>query len=72
MLLVVNQVQKVFQCSDPMMTAYLAEVRRLEQRFIDFEVKHIPRKDNFLADELARLASSRQPVPVGVFEERFS
>ena len=71
-LLVMNQVQNEFQCSDPMMTAYLVKVRRLERRLISFEVKHIPRKDNFLADKLVRLASSHQPVPVRVFEERLS
>ena len=28
--LVVNQVNKDYQCSDPMMAAYLAEVRKME------------------------------------------
>ena len=41
--LVVNQVNKDYQCSDPIMVAYLAEVRRLERRFLGLEVKHVPR-----------------------------
>ena len=71
-LLVVNQVQKKFQCSDLTIVAYLTEVRRLERRFIGFEVKPIRREDNFLANEMARLASSRKPILVGVFKERLS
>src|SRR5438128_8332753 len=31
--LVVNQVNKDYQCSDPMIAAYLAEVRKMERRF---------------------------------------
>ena len=54
------------------MAVFLAKVRRLERRFIGFEVKHVPRKDNFLADELTRLASSREPVLIRIFEERLT
>src|SRR5947207_4413046 len=70
--LVVNQVNKDYQCSDPMMAAYLAEVRKMERRFLGLEVKHVLRRDNQLADELARMSSSGTPPPVGVFEERLS
>ena len=41
--LVVNQVNKDYQCSDPMMAAYLAEVRKMERRFLGLEVKHVLR-----------------------------
>src|SRR5438128_10993600 len=54
------------------MAAYLAEVRKLERRFLGLEVKHVLRRDNQLADELARMSSSGTPSPVGVFEERLS
>src|SRR5438128_3771610 len=70
--LVVNQVNKDYQCSDPIMAAYLAEVRKLERRFLGLEVKHVPQRDNQLADELARISSSGTPSLVGVFEERLS
>ena len=52
--------------------AYLTKVRKLEQCFFGFDVKHVSRKDNFLADELAHLASSREPVPVRIFEQRLT
>ena len=54
------------------MAAYLAEVRRLERHFLGLEVKHVLRRDNQLADELARMSSSGTPSPVGIFEERLS
>ena len=66
-LLVANQVQKEFQYSDPTMVAYLAEVRRLERRFIGFMINHVHRKGNFLDNELSHLASSREPILVRVF-----
>src|SRR5438128_9371082 len=70
--LVVNQVNKDYQCSDPIMAAYLAEVTKLERRFLGLEVKHVLRRDSQLADQLARMSSSGTPSPVGVFEERLS
>ena len=51
--LVVNQVGKEYQCSDPMMAAYLAEVRKMERRFDGLELRHVLRRDNQLADEVA-------------------
>ena len=48
--LVVNQVGKEYQCSNPTMSRYLSEVRKLEKHFFGFEAQFIPRKDNFLAD----------------------
>ena len=52
------------------MSRYLSEVRKLENHFFGFEVQYIPRKDNFLADQLARMVSSRSTVPKGVFLEQ--
>ena len=52
------------------MAAYILEVRKLEQKFEGLEVTHIRRSDNSGADELARLTSSRAPVPIGVFIEK--
>ena len=68
--LVVNQIGKEYQCSSTKMSSYLAEVRKLEKHFFGFQIQHIPRKDNFLADQLARMASTRSPVPPGVFLEQ--
>ena len=43
------------------MAAYLVEMRKLERKFVGLEVRYIPRKDNYLADSLARLASTCAP-----------
>ena len=49
------------------MMVYCQEVRRLEDRFDGLELNHIPRRLNEAADTLAKAASSREPVPAGVF-----
>lgn len=51
----------------PQMASYFAEVWRMEQHFNGMELWHIPRKDNVDADKLSRLASSWEPLPLGVF-----
>nr|ABA99805.1 retrotransposon protein, putative, unclassified [Oryza sativa Japonica Group] len=68
--LVVNQVCKEYRCSDPQMDAYVRQVRRMERHFDGIELRHVPRRDNTVADELSRLASSRAQTPPGAFEER--
>ena len=70
--LVVNQVSKEYQCTDPQMTTYVAEVRKLERHFDGLELRYISRRDNALADDLSRLASSHVRVLAGVFEERLT
>ena len=49
------------------MVAYCQEVRRLEDSFNGLELNHIPRCLNEAADVLAKVASGREPVPIGVF-----
>ena len=49
------------------MEAYCQEVRRLEDKFDGLKLNHIPRRLNEAADTLAKTASSREPVLVGVF-----
>nr|AAQ56433.1 putative gag-pol precursor [Oryza sativa Japonica Group] len=70
--LVVNQVCKEYRCSDPQMDAYVRQVRRMERHFDGIELRHVPRRDNMIADELSRLASSRAQTPPGAFEERIT
>ena len=70
--LVVNQVSKEYQCSDPQIAVYVAKVKRLEQHFDGLELHHIPRCDNTLADDLSHLASSWALVSAGTFEERLT
>nr|AAU10764.1 putative polyprotein [Oryza sativa Japonica Group] len=70
--LVVNQVCKEYQCSDQQMDAYVRQVRRMERHFDGIELRHVPKRDNAVADELSRLASSRAQTPPGAFEERLA
>ncbi|RLN09444.1 putative prpol [Panicum miliaceum] len=65
--LVVEQVMKEWSCHDPKMAAYCNEVRKLEDKFDGLELNHIARRFNEAADELAKAASGRKPVPDGVF-----
>jgi ribonuclease HI len=65
--LVVGQVMKDKNCVDPKMAAYCQAVRDLEGRFHDLELHHVLRNYNKAADVLAKAASSRSPVPHGVF-----
>ena len=52
---------------DARMEAYYQEFQRLEDRFDGLELNHIPRGLNEAADALAKAASGREPVSVGVF-----
>ncbi|XP_066391889.1 uncharacterized protein [Miscanthus floridulus] len=49
------------------MAAYCREVRWLEDRFDGLELNHVPRRLNEAIDALVKAASSREPVPMGVF-----
>jgi ribonuclease HI len=70
--LVTKQVQKEYDCNNDKMAEYLAEVRRLEKFFDDFEVRYVPRLNNQDADHLAWIASSRAPTPPDVILERLA
>ena len=58
---------KESNCLDPKMEAYCKLVRRLEDKFDGLELNHVARKYNEAADELAKMASARAPVPPNVF-----
>ncbi|XP_072150886.1 uncharacterized protein [Setaria viridis] len=58
--LVVDQVMKEASCRDEKMVAYYAEVQKLEEKFDGFKLYHVLRHDNFAADFLAKLTSSRE------------
>ncbi|XP_034586690.1 uncharacterized protein [Setaria viridis] len=49
------------------MVAYCNEVRKLEDKFDGLELNHVARCFNDAADELAKAASGRKPVPDSVF-----
>ena len=58
---------KESSCHDAKMATYCQEVRWLEDKFDGLELNHILRRLNEAADTLAKAASSREPVPTGVF-----
>jgi len=65
--LVIDQVMKTSNYHDPKMEAYCKEVRRLEDKFHGLELIHIARRHNEVADELAKIASTRGMVPPEAF-----
>jgi ribonuclease HI len=65
--LFIDQVMKESNCNDPRMAAYCQEVRRLEERFDGLELKHVARRYNEAADELAKLAAGRAEIPPNIF-----
>jgi ribonuclease HI len=65
--LVVGQVMKDKNCVDLKMATYCQVVRDLEGKFHGLELHHVLRDYNKAADVLAKAASSRSPVPHGVF-----
>lgn len=67
--LVVNQVMNEWYVRNPAMTGYCNAVRKLEKKFEGLELDHVPQLKNQLADELAKIRSTRKPVPSNVFLE---
>jgi ribonuclease HI len=66
-LLIVQQVNKEWDCNKETMDAYVQEVRKLERKFSGLEVHHVLREHNVSADTLSKLGSTRARVPPGVF-----
>ncbi|XP_020158702.1 uncharacterized protein [Aegilops tauschii subsp. strangulata] len=67
--LVANQVMKEWDVRNPAMTRYCNTVRKLEKKFEGLELHHIPRIKNQAADDLAKIGSTRKPIPNNVFLE---
>ena len=67
--LVVNQVMKEWDVRSPAMTGYCNAVRKLEKKFEGLELHHTPRIKNQAVDDLAKIGSTRKPVPSNVFLE---
>lgn len=66
---VINQVNKEWDCTKDNMGAYCAEVRKLERNFQGLEIHHVLRDSNIVADVLAKLGSDRAKVPPEIFIE---
>jgi hypothetical protein len=67
--MVINQVNKDWDCTKNNMDAYCTEVRKLEKNFQGLEILHVLRDSNIATDVLAKLGSDRAKVPPGVFVE---
>ena len=65
--LVIDQVMKESSCHNAKMAAYYQEVRQLEDKFDGLKLNHIPRRLNEATDTLAKTASGRELVSMGVF-----
>jgi ribonuclease HI len=64
---VIEQVNKKWDCIKDTMDAYCTEIRNLEGHFEGIEFQHVPRNNNVAADVLSKLGSCRALVPAGVF-----
>ncbi|XP_073362023.1 uncharacterized protein [Aegilops tauschii subsp. strangulata] len=67
--LVVNQVMKEWDIRSPAMTSYCNAVRKLQKHFEGLELHHRPCLKNQVADDLAKMGSTRKLVPKNVFLE---
>jgi len=64
---IINQVNKDWDCTKETMDAYCAEVHKLEKHFQGLEILHVMRDLNVAADALAKLGLDRAQVPPDVF-----
>jgi hypothetical protein len=64
---VINQVNKSWDCNKENMDAYFLEVCKLENKFYGLEFHHVVRDNNVAADVLSKLGSTRAQVPSGIF-----
>ena len=66
-LLVVQQVNKEWNINKETMDAYVAEIRKLENKFSGLEIHHVVCDTNVAVDVLSKLGSDRAEVPPGIF-----
>jgi ribonuclease HI len=64
---VIEQVNKEWDCVKETMDAYCAEICKLEGHFEGIEFQHVPHNNNVTADVLSKLGSRRALAPAGVF-----
>jgi hypothetical protein len=65
---VIEQVNKEWDCVKDKMDAYYAEIRKLEGHFEGIEFQHVPRNNNVAVDVLSKLGSRRALVPAGTIK----
>jgi ribonuclease HI len=64
---IIEHVNKEWDCVNDTMDAYCAEIRKLEGHFKGIDFQHVPRSNNVAADVLSKLGSRRALVPAGLF-----
>jgi ribonuclease HI len=64
---VIEQVNKEWDCVKDMMDAYCTEIGKLIGHFEGIKFQHVPWNNNVAADVLSKLGSRRAQVPAGVF-----
>ena len=69
---VINQVNKDWECTKENMGAYYAKIQKLEKHFQGLEILHVLRDSNIAADVLAKLGSDRAKAPQDIFIEELS
>ena len=69
---VINQVNKDWDCTKENTGAYCAKIQKLKKHFEGLEILHVLCDSNIAADILAKLGSDRAKVPPGVFIEELS
>jgi ribonuclease HI len=58
--LIANQILGSYRVKNDRLRRYLQEAQRLIREFNSFEIRHIPREKNRLADELAKSGAEKQ------------
>jgi ribonuclease HI len=64
---VIEQVNKEWDCIKDTMDSYCAEIRKLDGHFEGIKFQHVPQNNNVVAGVLSKLGSRRALVPAGVF-----
>ena len=67
--LIANQIGKSYKATNLEMAKYLKTVRSMEKYFFGFRVKRIKREMNGEADDIAKRAVTKEPIPPDVFYE---
>ena len=65
--LVINQLNKDWNCTNEKMDAYCAMIRKLEDKFYGIEYHHVVRANNQVADKLSKIGSTQANVLAGEF-----
>ena len=65
--LMINQLNKDWNCTNKKVDAYCAAIRKLEDKFSGIEYHHVVWANNQVADELSKIGSTQADILAGVF-----